>query len=676
MIVQNRAVHIVSSEFPCAIWKIVALEPFFFLPAQIGLHQQSAELVIQPCSPTSSLFCARTSTSCVYMTKQKPGLKAGTGETMLKRLENAEEALRLNRDQEEAMIGRLLALEAWRDAMIASEHQRQHRGDLSVDQPPRVQKMLSVQNDPPLFIDPSSSSMNGIVNPDYPGPPPPQHYNVDSPIGQPTSNTHIPHRQHSRGYLDPAVVYNPPEPQHSYPPLQPLDNNNLADQFDPSHNRPIFQIGHSLPRDDIVYSLIDTYFEHVAPWAFISIRRPEVDFQERPWSILVHAMVAISLRFSSDPRIKPFEDQIYQAARKHVWCAAMDNISLEILQALALLSLDTIGSGKGPEAWTSLAIVIRYIVTMDLHKESELNPASRAATPAPARMPSALSKTTVIPPARDWAEEESARRLFWLVYALDRYTASATGAEPAISSSDIKRRLPCADSLWLDQDRVFSDNFVSPVYLFGRPISSLMRLHPSAFFVEALDLLGRANTLQVQSIDLQNVREMEARRSATASLCACATRWYLDIIPVIGELHSDVAITPIHLMTHSLYHTTILKLQGFHAFPAFCTTGAVEPYASTCLRSARAICDLAVRVTAFANPPISPIFIWSCWVAARVFFVSSCLGARISMEKEFAQVVGALAKMARYWDLAGESPVIFLFFFHGGSETSRCFWSF
>lgn len=47
----------------------------------------------------------------------------------------------------------------------------------------------------------------------------------------------------------------------------------------------------------------------------------------------------------------------------------------------------------------------------------------------------------VLPESESFIEEESRRRLFWVVYLLDRYATVATAFEFALDERDIDRRL-------------------------------------------------------------------------------------------------------------------------------------------------------------------------------------------------------------------------------------------
>ena len=198
--------------------------------------------------------------------------------------------------------------------------------------------------------------------------------------------------------------------------------------------------------------LINIYFERIAPSAFIIIRRKDENW-EPPWNIVVHGIVVVSIRFSQDPQVLELRDQIHAAARHYVYLEAMETLTFEALQALALLSIDVIGSGKGVEGWGCISLLTRSAVTADLLRETgmdnvEANNGQYFSGTGTPRFPSALSKTSILQPPINWKEDEARRRLFWLIFALDRYTCTTTAIETAIPSTDIRRRLPCADELW------------------------------------------------------------------------------------------------------------------------------------------------------------------------------------------------------------------------------------
>lgn len=198
-----------------------------------------------------------------------------------------------------------------------------------------------------------------------------------------------------------------------------------------------------LPPDEIVRDLIELFYRHIHPWAPILSPAPEIFHP--PWSITVHAIVVVSLRLSTDSRLSVTKDQYHLDAKNHVLVHAIQSTSLESVQALALIALDLIGSGQGPSSWGLLGLLCRSAVHMGLAKEED--DVSPSAFERSAPVPS-LRRPTLIPPARTWRDDEARRRLFWLIFCLDRYSCVSTGWEFALPSYDIQRRLPSKDVQW------------------------------------------------------------------------------------------------------------------------------------------------------------------------------------------------------------------------------------
>jgi hypothetical protein len=54
-------------------------------------------------------------------------------------------------------------------------------------------------------------------------------------------------------------------------------------------------------------------------------------------------------------------------------------------------------------------------------------------------------------------------------------------------------------------------------------------LSPLAYLVEALDLLGRAHTLQSQVIEPGDIRAVEVRRDQSMTITSAARRWFGEL---------------------------------------------------------------------------------------------------------------------------------------------------
>lgn len=446
----------------------------------------------------------RAGAECIYLTKQKPGLKAGTGETMLKRIGAPRQRPRFScspvltfsfRSFVEALEDSFTAYRTHSDQRVTELEDmiRQYIHNnmtLSTSLVAASERSLGLDRHDPSPLAALGASMarresiaagmidlsTGIA---------PQHAHVGDmadapcPVDPMQAAVHAPHPSDYQRQTGPRPHRSPlsrqyqPDSQSNFSPsgmsmlppntgndmqMYPYNSHQLRAEDNPasytpvSYEPPIWTEGASMPRDDIVQDLIRLFFGKVAPWAFIIISRADKVW-EPPWDVVAHAIVVVSLRFSTDDRVRPFRDQIYNAARQHVFIQAMDMTTIETMQALALLAIDVIGSGKGPEHWSALSLLTRAAITMDLLKESDSqqSPDAEAAMTSQAgtmKFPSVLSKTKILPPPVMWQEDEARRRLFWLIFILDRYTCTATAWDIAIPQADIKRRLPCADELW------------------------------------------------------------------------------------------------------------------------------------------------------------------------------------------------------------------------------------
>lgn len=105
----------------------------------------------------------------------------------------------------------------------------------------------------------------------------------------------------------------------------------------------------------------------------------------------------------------------------------------------------------------------------------------------------------------------------------------------------------------------------------------------------------------------------------------------------------------------AIHHATLLKLNAYYAFPALSNGEPQEPFTSTCLASCRAVVQLTDSARALGwQHAASPLFVWGCWVAARVLFVHAFLGHQMGPDAEFDTVLRGLKEMANYWGLASE----------------------
>nr|XP_031861042.1 uncharacterized protein CI109_003402 [Kwoniella shandongensis]KAA5528114.1 hypothetical protein CI109_003402 [Kwoniella shandongensis] len=449
----------------------------------------------------------------------------------------------------------------------------------------------------------------------------------------------------------PSTISNPPMPPSNNPfPTDPSPTTSIPfdhASFNISTSPGInisspssFLDPNILPPDDIVRDLLSLFFTHIHPWA--PILSPTIPDFNPPWNIVHHAIVVVTLRLSKDPRLTGSKNLIKQRAKQHVLAHAIESTSISSVQALGLLALDLIGSEQGPSSWGILALLTRSAVHLGLATEEDSNPwVGRAPVPS-------LSRTIIIPPSTNWQEDESRRRLFWLIFCLDRYACVSTGWDFALPDFDIRRRLPCSDLIWAQPDWYQTPPFRSVLHRDPSELD-LDDISPMAYLVEALDLLGRSHTLQTQMLEPGDARGLEARKDMTMTLTTTAKRWFVNLpLERITQVGLKLTIQAIH-------YATLLKLNAYHAYPALSNGEPQEPYVSTCLSSARSVAALAdsARPVGWATAS-TPLFIWGCWVAARVLFVHAFLNHQTQPDDDFNTIVLTLKEQAEYWGLANQ----------------------
>ena len=196
------------------------------------------------------------------------------------------------------------------------------------------------------------------------------------------------------------------------------------------------------PPYDLLYALTDLFFKHINTWCPILHRRSTLDSLFGPSAleeadrILLHAIVATTLRFSTDARLSEQSRERYHSVSKQkVLLYGLENSSVKALQALVVLALDIVGNSNGPPGWNLLALITRSVVQLGLAVETT------SASVAPVFPSIYTLRAMVLPEPKSYMEDESRRRLFWMVYLLDRYATIATAFEFALDDKEIDRKV-------------------------------------------------------------------------------------------------------------------------------------------------------------------------------------------------------------------------------------------
>ncbi|KAL5361621.1 fungal-specific transcription factor domain-containing protein [Aspergillus floccosus] len=418
-----------------------------------------------------------------------------------------------------------------------------------------------------------------------------------------------------------------------------------------------------LPPYDLLYALVDLYFEHINSWCPILHRRTTLDtfFGPSPLEeadrMVLYAIVATTLRFSNDSRLNEQSRKRYHdSSKQKVLLYGLENSSVKALQALVILALDLVGSSNGPPGWKLLALITRSVVQLGLAVESK----SSLITPV---YPSIYTlRAVTLPEPESWVEEEGRRRLFWMVYLLDRYSTIATAFDFALDDKDIDRRLPCKEEFFTKnqpvETRWFHHSSDRADYL-----NRAENVGSFGLYVEILGILSRIHLFLKRPVDIGVLSDVEEWQATYRKLDGELTSWEFGLPTEYayenssrlfnGSKHSK-SVHCDWVMLHATYQTAVIRLHSSAAYPTT-RSPIFTPSYSASQRCLLAV-DNILSITRFVVDnhmldKLGPPFAFTLWVSARLLLVhGSTIAHTVSPDIVF--FVDTLAQMGRHWKVA------------------------
>uniref|UniRef100_A0A8H7N700 Xylanolytic transcriptional activator regulatory domain-containing protein n=1 Tax=Bionectria ochroleuca TaxID=29856 RepID=A0A8H7N700_BIOOC len=201
---------------------------------------------------------------------------------------------------------------------------------------------------------------------------------------------------------------------------------------------------------DLIDEAVDLYFAKVFYWIPLIHRsrfKDQIKLAEgrRRLSVVIDAILIATLRFVDRHNHSLSEEDILRLTtekRKSVLIAAMDNLSIENLQALVILAFTDIGHGTPNRSWSIIGSMTRTAEYLQLTtEESRRNKTSRR-------------RLSPLPATDDWVEQEERRRIFWNIFNLDRCFSVTTGWDAIIDTNKINLKLPANGSYWYAEEPV------------------------------------------------------------------------------------------------------------------------------------------------------------------------------------------------------------------------------
>ncbi|KAF2127940.1 C6 transcription factor-like protein [Dothidotthia symphoricarpi CBS 119687] len=567
-------------------------------------------------------WCLKNHSGCVYLPRKKPGLRAGYGRELEARLDKLESLL----GQQQSQINQL------------SSRQIAHSG-------PSPQEVVAAFRSPPIIQTPHVPRPETALFISKPTPSFPSQSAIQNNFG----NGMTDHRS------APSVTGNgyPGRSEDAYTPFS-------HDQFTPSISRALGQADVDFPPYDLLYGLVDLFFKHIYPWCPILHRQTTLNSLfgdsslDEADKVILHAVVATALKFSTDHRLTAENRARYhQNSREKVLLYGIDHSSVKSLQALVILALDVVGCSNGPPGWNLLALITRSVVQLGLSMETY------SPMVAPPQLSIYTLRAIVLPEPKDWIEEESRRRLFWMIYVLDRYATVATAFEFALDESEIDRRLPCRDEIFARnmpvETRWFNTSTRSD-YSMNRPEN----LGSFSYYVEILGILTRIHKFLKKPVDITSLSDVEKWQSQYRELDHTIEQWKYNLPAEFGNAARVLAKSGLNhnvnsglVMLHAAFHTTIIRLHSSAAYPTHRSPIFTPSFSASqrCLSAVEAIVSLCACIRDNnLLPKLGPPFAFSLWVAARVLLVhGSTIDHRV--DTSINLLVSTLRDMGQYWEV-------------------------
>ncbi|PKY01254.1 C6 transcription factor [Aspergillus campestris IBT 28561] len=562
-------------------------------------------------------WCSRNGQLCEYKERKKPGLRAGYGKELEQRLDRLEEVIRIQ--------GRLIETH-----IIHNQPHLNHDRSATHGPSPHSALEASSLTSPSDISDknPLYHRLSGNFAPPLP-PQPLSHVSNAVPPSDFSGN--------ESSLKVPVSLFSNQEQSFADPELD-------------------------LPPYDLLYALVDLYFEHINTWCPILHRRTTLHTFFGPSPIdeadrmVLYAIVATTLRFSSDARLSERNRKRYHdSSKQKVLLYGLENSSVKALQALVILALDLVGSSNGPPGWKLLALITRSVVQLGLAVEA------KSALIAPVYPSIYTLRAVTLPEPETWIEDESRRRLFWMVYLLDRYSTIATAFDFALDDKDIDRKLPCKDEYFARNQLVETRRFH---HSGDRADYSSRAEYVGSFglYVEILGILSRIHLFLKRPVDIGSLSGVEEWQTTYRKLDSELTSWEFGLPPEYvfedsprssGSKHNkDIHLGWVQL--HSTYQTAVIRLHSSAAYPTT-RSPIFTPSYSASQRCLLAV-DNILSVTRFVVDnnmldKLGPPFAFTLWVSARLLLVHGSTIAH-TVNPNITFFVDTLAHMGKHWKVA------------------------
>ncbi|KAJ3498295.1 hypothetical protein NLG97_g1237 [Lecanicillium saksenae] len=587
-------------------------------------------------------WCSRNGATCEYKERKKPGLRAGYGKELEQRLDKLEAVLishskilqNIGHQPHSAHNGGVAGGQNGNQSMPSDQGTPSEPAHLFRPH----DQLRTPQGEATLFMAKQSSFTPSSQNAEFP-----------------VNHTPVMHDGFQQGPMSAMSTAS-----HPGSAAQEYYQRSQANGPHPAGPHGADQ---DLPPYDLVYSLVDLYFKNINTWCPILHRKTTLDSLFGPSTlqetdrILLHAIVATTMRYSTDARLTEERRRSYHKTSKDkVLLYGMEHSSVKSLQALVILALDLCGSSNGPPGWNIMALITRSVVQLGLAVETTSSMVSPNFTSI------YTLRAMVLPEPKDFIEEESRRRLFWMIYLLDRYATIATAFEFALDDREIDRSLPCRDDLWMANRKVETKWFRTDNYPEAgshNDLSATEHLGAFSYYIEVLGILSKIHKFLKQPVDIGVPEDVERWQLRYKELDNMLTSWKYGLPGEFSNMAKifqpgSRSLSCTWVMLHATYHTAVIRLHSSAAYPTTRSPIFTPSYSASqrCLGAVENIAALAEFASTNGYiPKLGPPFAFTVWVSARLLLVHGST-VEHKLSPQIAFFVDTLRSLGAFWPVA------------------------
>ncbi|UKZ78620.1 hypothetical protein TrVFT333_006366 [Trichoderma virens FT-333] len=300
--------------------------------------------------------------------------------------------------------------------------------------------------------------------------------------------------------------------------------NTVINQLPPS--QVLNNIGSGLPSQEVMQELVELFFDLVYPWAPLFFKPSFTANMYAPErQILLHGIVLVAFRFwrKPDPPLEARETFV-KASRDYILLKSIDTCTLISTQALTLLAIDTIAEGQGPRTWNVMSLLVTAAKHLGLSKSPSLSSVETNTPLVRNEDPDEGLDSSVV-------ETEERRRLFWVIYSIDRLSSVSHGQPGGTDTRSIRLPYPANDEDW-------GQSVPSEWFQAMGPIKQLQGYNNGNLwrhYIDLLALLDRSNQLLIQPVNYSLPAHCQEWQSSFRRLDINLATWFENLSREVRE---------------------------------------------------------------------------------------------------------------------------------------------